>query len=569
MNKTTSHPIGKIIYASIFCIILPAFIIMGSYCLSPYIHLDIPLSPAWGYILASLGFTLIAAGMIALKVQGGRLPMNGFPPSRFVSNGIYALLPHPIYCGAVLLCGGCSIIFGSSSRLFLFTPLVTIGCMAIIWGYEKNDLLQRFGSSSPQTWFGIPPHNTHSIPLPRCFTILFFPLTIALGTIPLSDANLTQTDLALLIIAWSSVSLFLLLSSTNNSIHTIFQQWLLASLLILLLSLSFPSVSLGILTATTYILIFPLRGIYWIARALTIFSQHLSNSWKSWQLGPMRIINHSLFSFMAACCGFLFINTLTAGKLIIPLLVITFCLLIGAGLWTQLIEGSKKLLRPFGFYGGFIGSLLGLVFLGIYNQLTNHPFPDGQIWILGGALAVAAPWIQSIGRLRCMIQGCCHGRPIVDKNKQCWGIRHTNPSSRVCKFTNFTNTALHPTALYSIILNLFIGWILLLLWQYQARTGIIIGLYLALTGCARFVEEAYRGEPQTRKFFKLTEYQWLSIGFLLAFITWFIPSSMVAVPAPCWDNASLIPSIIIGLIFSFAMSMDFPNSNRRFSRLTG
>ena len=82
---------------------------------------------------------------LALWRRGGGLPMNAFPPPRFVSGGIYALVPHPIYGGFVLACAGVAVYTGSASGLWLVTPTVALGCAALVLGYELPDLRRRFG----------------------------------------------------------------------------------------------------------------------------------------------------------------------------------------------------------------------------------------------------------------------------------------------------------------------------------------------------------------------------------------------------------------------------------------
>ena len=75
---------------------------------------------------------------------------------------------------------------------------------------------------------------------------------------------------------------------------------------------------------------------------------------------------------------------------------------------------------------------------------------------------------------------------------------------------------LHPTPLYSIAGNVVIGLVLMRLRVLGAADVLIIGLYLILSGIARFVEESYRAEPQTRVVAGLHLYQWLAIGQTLA-----------------------------------------------------
>src|SRR5664280_1762748 len=71
-----------------------------------------------------------------------------------------------------------------------------------------------------------------------------------------------------------------------------------------------------------------------------------------------------------------------------------------------------------------------------------------DLFILLASFAMSAPSIQATGRLRCLVQGCCHGRP-ADENI---GICFTHPNSRVNKISGMAGVPLHPTQLYSCLL---------------------------------------------------------------------------------------------------------------------
>jgi len=101
----------------------------------------------------------------------------------------------------------------------------------------------------------------------------------------------------------------------------------------------------------------------------------------------------------------------------------------------------------------------------------------------------------------------------------------------------------------------------------HAPLGLIGGLYLILTGIGRFCEEGYRGEPQTPILAGLRLYQWIAIGTLLAGIAiTTVPSGPAPAPQFYWGLA--VPAACFGLVTAFAMGVDFPESNRRFARLT-
>ena len=141
-------------------------------------------------------------------------------------------------------------------------------------------------------------------------------------------------------------------------------------------------------------------------RSCAAFRKNLANSWKEWRIGSGRVINHGAYAGAGVFIGIWIIDTLLGpGNSAIPLAIfLGGC--VGAALWAQVIEGSPALLRPLGFYGGMIGTWTCGAVAAWWTRTA--------IWPVLAALVVAAPWIQGIGRLRCLVQGCCHGRPAAD-----------------------------------------------------------------------------------------------------------------------------------------------------------
>src|SRR2546429_1610145 len=74
--------------------------------------------------------------------------MNAYPPPRYVAQGIFRLLPHPIYTGFTMLCVGVSIAVVSASGLWLVSPIVALSCAARVLGYERHDLRERLDRKS-------------------------------------------------------------------------------------------------------------------------------------------------------------------------------------------------------------------------------------------------------------------------------------------------------------------------------------------------------------------------------------------------------------------------------------
>jgi prolipoprotein diacylglyceryltransferase len=180
-----------------------------------------------------------------------------------------------------------------------------------------------------------------------------------------------------------------------------------------------------------------------------------------------------------------------------------------------------------------------------------------------GAYGVAGPWLQGLGRLRCLVQGCCHGSPCDPRI----GIRYTHPRSRVLRIAGLGRTPVHATPLYSIGCNLVTALVTARLWTAGAPLSTIGGVFLLLNGLGRFVEEAYRGEPQTPVFAGLRFYQWIAIGTVIAGAA---VTTIRTTPAPGGQvtGTGLAVAALFGVVAGLALGFDAPESNRRFGRLT-
>jgi membrane-associated phospholipid phosphatase len=283
-------------------------------------------------------------------------------------------------------------------------------------------------------------------------------------------------------------------------------------------------------------------------------AERVANSWEEWRLGPVRIINHGLYAALGSFVVLSIVGTLLGSEYLLPMMMIAFSIIITSALWAQLIEGSPRLLRPYGWYGGVLGAVSGIFITKVLGA---------DSWLLAGAFAAAAPWGQAMGRLRCLVQGCCHGR----EAPAYIGIRYSHPRSRVCQLSGLTGVPVHPTPLYSILSNLVIAIIMARLWQLGALLSLIVGIYLILTGLARFVEESYRGEPQTAIKAGLKLYQWLAVVSVLAGILITMRGETAVAPEPQFHVASIIAAGCFALFTWLALGVDFPNSNSRFARL--
>ncbi|MCB0550204.1 MAG: hypothetical protein KDD19_21730, partial [Phaeodactylibacter sp.] len=154
--KTNRSNVGKWLYGILFLIVLPALLGAWSYGTEAMVGLPAIHHPAWGIGIGGAGLLLMLWGMFALWRYGRGLPMNAFPPVRYVNQGPYRWLRHPIYWGFSLFLVGASVFSGSASGLWLVTPAAILGMAALVWGYERPDLAQRFPGADKKVWFSLP-----------------------------------------------------------------------------------------------------------------------------------------------------------------------------------------------------------------------------------------------------------------------------------------------------------------------------------------------------------------------------------------------------------------------------
>ncbi|MEW6382219.1 MAG: prolipoprotein diacylglyceryl transferase [bacterium] len=135
------------------------------------------------------------------------------------------------------------------------------------------------------------------------------------------------------------------------------------------------------------------------------------------------------------------------------------------------------------FYGGLIASILTGLF-----YLKKHRL---RVWKYADILAPAIALGQGIGRIGCLMAGCCYG-----KETSCpWAIRFTDPHSLAV-----LNVPLHPTQIYEAVGALLIFGLLLGLRKKKSFEGQIFWTYIALYSALRFVIEFFRGD-EVRAFF--------------------------------------------------------------------
>ncbi len=457
--------IGKVLYGFIFIVLYPVIL----YLLSQYVAVPftsfVPdvLTDSVSIAITILGVLLMVVAMKDIFFKAKGLPMNAYPPKKYLNTGIYKLFSHPIYFGFAFVVIGLSFLSALPTAIYLVTPLVILSILALLYGYEIIYLKKAFGTLTKPT---------------------ISPLRL---------------------------------------LHKIAK------------------------------LLFIEKLYYYLVR----WSEKKANSWKCYRLGKARIMNHAFYSGLGG--GFLaaFITLYTGEKFLYELILLVVFGLIGAVFIGQLLVGSSdKLSRPFGYFGSVFVSIL----LGVTLLIINSDYIE-----LIAVACISATFTQAIGRVRCLIQGCCHGKELDSK----YSIVVTNSHSRVCAISNMSGRHIHPTPLYSILGNVVLGLILLLFYFNNANYSLIIGLYFVGAGLIRFVEEANRGEPLTKVIAKLRIYQWFSVFLYLFGIAFMFVPSQSAVCQVKNPLLALICFVVFFIICAFSMSVDFPESKLPLSKLSG
>ena len=171
------------------------------------------------------------------------------------------------------------------------------------------------------------------------------------------------------------------------------------------------------------------------------------------------------------------------------------------------------LLRSGGvFYGGLIAAIVVCIY-----QLRKHQLP---LWTSGDLFAPGIALGYMVGRLGCLLAGCCYGKP----TDLPWGITFTDPTANLNVGTPL-NQPLHPTQIYESLAGLII-LVLLLVVERRGRAfaGRTFWLYVLLYAISRFTIEFFRGDDRGMVFEFLSTSQFISLvlGPLSLVMLWYL-----------------------------------------------
>ena len=114
------------------------------------------------------------------------------------------------------------------------------------------------------------------------------------------------------------------------------------------------------------------------------------------------------------------------------------------------------------------------------------------LWTTADLVAPAVAFGHMIGRVGCLLAGCCYGRPTAVP----WAVTFTDPVAAANVGTPL-DVPLHPTQLYDGGVELLILIVLLAIERKGAGfAGRTFSLYILLYASARFFVEFYRGDER-------------------------------------------------------------------------
>ena len=161
-------------------------------------------------------------------------------------------------------------------------------------------------------------------------------------------------------------------------------------------------------------------------------------------------------------------------------------------IWTVLRSGGV-------FYGGLLLAV-GVAFW----QIRRHRLP---VWTTCDAFAPGIALGQAVGRIGCLMAGCCYGAP----TDLPWGVTFTDPLAASNTGAPL-DVSLHPTQLYESGAALAIlGLLLLAERRGPAPPGRTFWTYLLLYPTARLGIELFRGDPRGAVFEILSTSQFVSL----------------------------------------------------------
>lgn len=196
----------------------------------------------------------------------------------------------------------------------------------------------------------------------------------------------------------------------------------------------------------------------------------------------IQIINIPLFSSAGAFIGAKLLYFLTR-------LDIFF----GGEAWKNILYSVTEACGGMVFYGGLFG---GVVTAYIYCRLAKIDF-----FLYSDIYAPAIPLFHAIGRIGCLMAGCCYGI------ESTWGIVYQSEYLE----PSVNGVTRVPIQLIEAFLNIIIMLALVYFDKKRLKQGSLLALYFVMYSTVRFTDEFFRGDDIRGHLWYLSTSQWISI----------------------------------------------------------
>jgi len=137
------------------------------------------------------------------------------------------------------------------------------------------------------------------------------------------------------------------------------------------------------------------------------------------------------------------------------------------------------------FYGGVCGGAVALLLFARRRGIDALDLSDFTL--------TGIPLAHALGRVGCLLNGCCYGKPTSVP----WAVW-------------LHDAYRHPTQAYESLLNIVLYGVLLAAYRRQAPRGTVTALYLIVYPAGRFLIEFLRGDERLR-WGPLDVAQWISL----------------------------------------------------------
>lgn len=157
------------------------------------------------------------------------------------------------------------------------------------------------------------------------------------------------------------------------------------------------------------------------------------------------------------------------------------------------------------------GVLAGTTTLWLLSRRAKLP-----LGVVTNVFFVGIPLVHAIGRVACLLGGCCYGSPTGLP----WAVEYHDALAGRHNGTPL-HVGLHPTPVYEVLLELLNFAIVWRLWRRGPRPWVIPVAWALLYGSQRFVVEFFRGDLRGG-FGPFASSQWIALAMVpvMAFLLW-------------------------------------------------